>query len=343
MKRFDPVKHGLDQEPPCGIILGEPDEVYHARPNCLSSSKLKTFRKRRLEYHARHIEHSLPQEKRESFALTFGSAAHCMILEGEEAFKARYHVVPAGAPERPARREADYQKISKDLREKLDYWEPLLVEAEAGGYELINSDQEARARLLYHRCLNNRVISLMLLESVPEVTFRINLGWTYLQVRADGFVPTMSEELAECLKHACSHWSQAPRFYPGESAVLDLKTCASLHPEDIASFQRSYSKLDYWLQDALYSETIPALTNKRVGAFVWGAIERTPPHDVAPFMGTPEQSALYVDELSRLLDSLESAHKNGLWHGFSQRLIQPIDLPAWGVRELERKKELACS
>jgi len=74
------------------FILREPEADYHARSRtgeCLSSHLLNTFRWSPLKYSLR-IRGLLPDPPSE--ALDFGRAAHCMILEGLDAFNASYVV-----------------------------------------------------------------------------------------------------------------------------------------------------------------------------------------------------------------------------------------------------------
>jgi len=77
-------------------LVAEPEATYHAnRATYLSSHALADFRRCPLLFRRKELG-LIPDEDRPAFA--FGRAAHCLILEGREAFEARYAV---GGPVNP--------------------------------------------------------------------------------------------------------------------------------------------------------------------------------------------------------------------------------------------------
>lgn len=68
------------------IVLGMPEDEYHA-VDALSSSRIKDFLRDPFEYWAKH---EMGWARNTTDAQAAGNARHCMMLEGPEAFAARY-------------------------------------------------------------------------------------------------------------------------------------------------------------------------------------------------------------------------------------------------------------
>lgn len=66
---------------------------YHADKTYLSASGLKCFLKSIPEYYGRYVTGEIPQDT-QTPSMILGSALHCLVLEGPEAFDAQYIVPP---------------------------------------------------------------------------------------------------------------------------------------------------------------------------------------------------------------------------------------------------------
>ncbi len=70
-----------------GLYLGMPAKAYHAMDLC-SSSRLRTLSQET----PLHLLHELRHPTEETIEMRIGTALHTLVLEGDEAFAARYAI-----------------------------------------------------------------------------------------------------------------------------------------------------------------------------------------------------------------------------------------------------------
>ena len=158
-------------------ILSEPEADYHARSRsgeCLSSHLLNTFRWSPQKYRLR-IQGLLPEPPSE--ALEFGSAAHCMILEGLEAFNARY--VVSDGPTNP-KTGLPYGTATKAYQE----WK-----AEQEG-DVVSSVDFGRIHDMAQAVRRHPVASALLSPGrhIPEAVIRTPMDDSLCQIRMDAYL-----------------------------------------------------------------------------------------------------------------------------------------------------------
>lgn len=78
---------------PDGIYFGMPEDRYHADP-ALGSTSLKELVLDPIEYQHERLHGG---ERKETFALKWGSAIHCRVLEGRQSLADRFPIAPAVA------------------------------------------------------------------------------------------------------------------------------------------------------------------------------------------------------------------------------------------------------
>ena len=122
-----------------------------------------------------------------------------------------------------------------------------------------------------------------------------------------------------------------PDVLPNAGDYLpDVKTCESAHPDDFAKAIANYG----WYRQAAYYLDGCALAGREFRAFVFIAIEKTPPYAVACHVLDPIAVDLgrlhYEKDLQTYRDCLVS----GFWPGYPD-LPRGIELPGWMAKELE--------
>lgn len=98
---------------PLGVHFGLPDEMYFADPG-LGSTQVKELNIDALEYWWASSMNPYQEERKSTDAMKFGTAIHRVILEGPEAFKAKFSIAP---------RKSDHEGLlvtNDDLKKWLD-------------------------------------------------------------------------------------------------------------------------------------------------------------------------------------------------------------------------------
>jgi len=236
----------------CGGPFVEEDDEYHSyckSGQVIASSAFKVFRGSPADYKARFIDKI--DQQTESPAMALGKMAHCLILEGREAFDDRYEVATPELQEEVGlvnpktgkpwgESTAAYQKAIANFRQK------------SGGRELCSMEQWGLISNMHHAVFENQIAAQMLgQDGMPEAVFRYpsdQLGIT-LQCKADKLL--LDDEGKIC-------------------GFIDLKTCECLH-----EFKRRAKIFQYPQQMCFYRETIT-----RVGKTGLSTLEMSKNFDV---------------------------------------------------------------
>jgi len=109
----------------------------------------------------------------------------------------------------------------------------------------------------------------------------------------------------------------------GSTFIVDLKTTEDASPR---AFSRSAYKYRYHVQAAFYLDGYAQATGITPEAFIFVAVEKTPPYLVACYVYGPEElnlaRATYKQNLETYLECLNS----NSWPGYAE-IINPLELP----------------
>ena len=332
--QFDPNQ----KSPQLGIIRGESNDYYHS-VEAVSNSKLAIFRKRKYLYYKKYVAKNLPEEFKKMDYFTFGGAAHCFILEGQEAFERNYIVEPVDAPDKPKKARHEYKTaIKPEAEEKLAFWEQFQIEA--AGLEIISQAQFRVMQYVKWSIDQNEVATALIAEIEPELTFRVDLGWRLAQVRVDGFIESCSPELAEYLNTAYAD-RLMKEVMPGDSIAIDLKTCATLTRDDSGSFQKHFGEHGYYIQDQLYREVVSDVLGRPLDHFIFIACEKQEPFETVVVSTDPADLELALSELKFDLEELKKCYRRKEWFSFPQEQVMLQAIPHWhrGRAEMRLSQE----
>lgn len=290
---------------PAGLLATEPASVYHAA-RAVSFSKLEDFRHRPAYYHQRHILRTEPSEQSDAF--TFGAAFHCAVLEGPDAFRSQFLIVPK------------LDRRSKDGKEIALRFE---AEASSTGKRIISDSDSALVLRLADAVLSNTTAAELLTAPgvQTEVTLRTPLlrhGQYQLQCRGD----------AVNFTNQCERAAGVPYF-------LDVKTCA-----DLNEWKRQFHNFGYYRQAAFYREVINAVA-KSLGPPVvpmqrvfFIAVEKDAPHGCEVFEPDPLSLETGLVEIGQDLSRLEACYRSGEWPAsLSPFGYQHVGLPEWAIKK----------
>ena len=190
-------------------IFHEPEEEYHSRSRSgeyLSSHMLSTFQRMPYKYYARISGFLQEPEKKEYI---FGSAAHKMILEGEDAFNETYIVSDGPINERTGK------VYGKDSKVYLDW-----LSMQNG--DVITTEDFAEIELMLNSILKHKEIQELLRPAgIAEGVVRADLDGIPCQIRMDWFSPQVG--------------------------IVDLKTCRDIEffEHDMRSFGYAFQLAFY--------------------------------------------------------------------------------------------------
>lgn len=126
------------------------------------------------------------------------------------------------------------------------------------------------------------------------------------------------------------------RWLKDAPAVVDLKTCQSAAPEEIA---RSVARYGYYMQDPYYREGVEQVTGAYPDFFF--VFVQT----VAPYLVTVARLKDDAVELGRqrcriAAEIWRDCTASGEWPGYGDDVIHDIALPRWQERQIESEIEL---
>ncbi|MFC6197858.1 PD-(D/E)XK nuclease-like domain-containing protein [Ponticaulis profundi] len=265
----DGMQKAVISEP--GVYLNLPDSDYFA-VDAIGSSDIKKLLKNPADwwYESAHNPHY--ERSSDSAARTLGSALHCLLLEGEQAYAERFAVEPDPK---------DYPNAArtvKDLRELLNLFD-IEFKATSNKPDLV---EKFRAYNLHHRSWD------LIVEEHREL---VEGGMTPLTARQDRCVRHMSElalahedigpAIRGGLNEVSVFWRREgddtlyrARFdclQPGFN--LDLKSMSNWQGRNVAqSVIKQITELEYDLQRVFYDEARSALREHvQAGRIITGA------------------------------------------------------------------------
>ena len=117
-------------------------------------------------------------------------------------------------------------------------------------------------------------------------------------------------------------------FNPKDSVIADLKSTASATVHDFSS---SSFKFRYHVQDAYYSDIVSDVTHNPINAFVFIAVEKTPPYSVAIYCLDSMAVELGHQQWKRDIKRLKMCMDTDMWPGY-EPYIQPLSLPRYAYQ-----------
>ena len=180
-----------------------PNAVYHAGPG-LSSSNVRAFGHSQL-HAVEHVQETTP-------AMNFGTAAHSMIVEGEEAFNNDVAVI-TGSP---------YTNANKDLK----------AEYEERGLTVIKEAELQAIKGMKANLIDEGDVYINAEGRLTEASFYWYEGEILCKCRPDVLCPPIQKPYAA-----------------NDIVIVDYKTTQSCHPKEFAGSVRKYG---YDMQAAWY-------------------------------------------------------------------------------------------
>lgn len=280
-----------------GVVYDNlPDERYH-RSRGIAKSGLDLVHRSPLTYitHRRHPKPSTP-------AMRLGSALHALVLTPEE-FAAQYVRDPfpgsqaKAAKEARAALETEGKIIVPDAREP-DFWSP-------GGWTQIHYMRDA-----VHA---DPIASALLGSGVAERS----MYWIDSD-RSGG-----RDATGKLCRGRIDFWSDAHEL------LVDLKSTADA---SFSAFAKSVIDRRYHVQDAYYSWGWWRATGKPATGFVFIAVEKEPPWQVACYVLGDGDRDLGRMLFERDLEVYRRCHDADEWPGYAPGEIRTLELPGWARR-----------
>lgn len=191
------------------VFADIPNSIYHAGVG-ISSSKIRAFGKSQL--------HAIEKVQETTPAMNFGTAAHALLVEGEEVFNQTVAVI-MGSP---------YTNANKDLKR----------EYEERGLTVIKENEMKAIKGMKQHMIEEGNIYLNADGKVDEASFYWYEGEVLCKCRPDVICPPVQSPYAD-----------------DEICVVDYKTTQSCDPKE---FVHSVKKYGYDMQAAWYRRGMEA-------------------------------------------------------------------------------------
>ena len=276
-----------------GPIRGEMIEIYHGTES-VSASKLRTFARRPggpQLYYQTYIAKSV--EREDTDALVFGSALHCLVLEGREVFAGQFAILPP-----------------MDRRTSLGKAQFAAFEAENAGKRIIKADMAVEIERMAENVKRHPVAAMLLAKGEPELTWRI---------QAPG--------LPHCPPMQCrSDWfcAEGCELSEGRPYLVDVKTCQTLDESEFGNFRRGFETHKYHNQFAFYASLMDLIGVTLRDVFII-ACEKAAPGGVEVFKMSERAMEQGRSEVARLLLNMDHCYAKNIWPNASLEL-EEIDL-----------------
>jgi hypothetical protein len=195
--------------------------------------------------------------------------------------------------------------------------------------------------------LNGRIV-------VPEKDVVIAKNYMAFLNAIDGKIVIKDDYLTEARKMAASvmahpmagrlfkngesevsaFWDDPETGYPckcrfdyinGGRIVVDLKTTIDASPE---GFKKSIADYGYHRQDAFYTEGFKGVFHRYPLAFLFVAVETTPPYCVAVHQINEQSKAIGREEINYFLSTFKECMEADVWPAYSENITE-ISLPSW--------------
>jgi len=110
--------------------------------------------------------------------------------------------------------------------------------------------------------------------------------------------------------------------------IVDLKTTTDARPKQFLSSVMSYG---YARQAGMYLEGFNAVTNRKVDAFIFIAVEKTAPYMVATYTLSDTFVEYGKIKFHNLLNLEKTCRENDEWPSYQDAELQELELPNWAA------------
>ena len=307
-----------------GVCTGMPNVAYHADP-AVSLSKLKVYLDNPLEYWGKFVSGESSGIEKDPFRI--GSANHCYLLEGEDAFWRQFAVVEDLKFIGKENKERAVRALNSTLLNPLPEERILpvatlskdsILEFFEGhpGKTRITDSELSEVRAVTEAVRAHPLASRLLSSGLPEVTFRSSpsptLGFA-VQCRPD-WLSTQGCDVSE-----------------GEPFIADLKTVESLD-----RWQRNWDSLLYALQWPFYCEVMKAAVGERIATRCYFIVaEKQWPNRVRVMPPDPDEWGSAMAAIDRGFRGIAYSMKTGQWEEPGWDKLQVQSSSRWVLRKLE--------
>lgn len=285
-------------------IKKDSNEEYHSKKEFISCSGLKQIKKSPL--------HFKEEEKKETEAMTFGSAYHAFILE-PELFEKEYYIFDDSAICSVLIGEG--AKLPRATKNYKDWYECEM--RIAGDKKTIDKYTYEILQAMSNRLMRHKYVKSLLSHGEAEMSVYCTI---------------------EIMTGQRIKVKIRPDYFKNEKRIVtDLKTTAGASIND---FPRHAAEFDYHLQAALYSDIMNAIEGKEMGwDFFFVAQEKTKPFAFNIFESSPQFLAQGRYEYEQLLMLYAWCLENDKWPGYqcfteNKFGVNELNLPAWSVKEI---------
>lgn len=282
--------------PDLGRHEGNPEAVYHMEWLALNHSTLKKMRVSPLQ--AQWVkDHPTPPTP----AQEFGSAAHCIVLEGPEKFFERYKPAPGPSARYVARATANGTSISgwKNTKE----FKELKFDIEEDGYTCISAKNFEGAQRLNDNLWNRagRARDLAEILTASEVSYVVKDEATGLlcKIRVD-------LEAYDAGVHC------------------DMKTTRNAEAD---KFSRQMAELSYHTSGVFY-DRILGQQSDHWNEQVFLVVESHEPFDVIVYNMVPRLRKHAAGLVDTWMQRYAECLRTDVWEGYPNT-VQSIDIPPW--------------
>lgn len=286
-----------------GTFAGIDIKDYHAGAG-VSNSGLSLLNQSPYHYYMRRLAEDRPPEPQRQGQLE-GNLMHAALLE-PHAFSDRYIMEPVDAPKRPDKRQLEAAKPSAKTIEAIEWWRDF-GERNAGKtvitveqYEVAFRQADSIRRIgEVKRALDKGIAESSSYATDPAtgLWLRCRPDWEYLATAST-------------------------------SILLDAKSCSDAGAE---AFGLQIARKKYHKQQAFYKKTHQLATGKKVGGFIFLAVEATYPYAANAVVLDDAAVTLGEELVERDLATLKRCQELGMWPSYGDGNLTKTSLPKWAM------------
>ena len=228
-------------------------------------------------------------------AMQMGTAAHCLILDGQAAFDGAYVKKPDGIKLNT--------KEGKEWKASVGRKTVLAAGGKDDPWGSVHGMAESLSRLEWYQGTYASDSHAPPTEAEYIKRNEVSIYWDELGVRCKARLDSVLVE---------------------EGIVLDLKTTDSVDPE---TFMKKVVNLGYDFQAAYYARAAQMAYGKPF-RFIFAAVERKAPYTVDLFEVTPDMMAEGMYKVDKALKVYADCVASGEWPNREPR-IHSLDYPSW--------------
>ena len=112
-----------------------------------------------------------------------------------------------------------------------------------------------------------------------------------------------------------------------DGIAFDLKSTRDASAE---AFGRQAGSMDYHVQAAFYNNAHEHLLDRSLQAFIFVAVENSPPYACAVYVTQANAMRFGIDQCERAMLLYAEARRSGYWRGYPEG-IAPLQIPRWAL------------